>query len=163
MIYIGIGSNLLGLKKETPIQNCKKAILLIKKKIKIVSVSSWYESEPIPISNHPWYINAVIEINTKKKPIELLNFLLRIEKRFGRTRKKKNESRIIDLDILDYKNIPINYKNKLVIPHPRMHKRAFVLLPLKEINSKWKHPISKITISKLINNLEKKQKIKKIK
>ncbi len=163
MIYIGIGSNLLGLKKETPIQNCKKAVLFIKKKIKIVKISSWYESEPIPISNQPWYVNAVIEINTKKEPIELLNFLLQIEKIFGRTRNKKNESRIIDLDILDYKNIPINYKNKLVIPHPRMHKRAFVLLPLKEINSEWKHPISKIPISKLINNLEKKQRIKKIK
>ena len=88
---------------------------------------------------------------------------MQIEKNFGRIRKKKNESRIIDLDILDYKNIPIHYKSKLVIPHPRMHKRAFVLFPLKEINSNWKHPISKILISKLIKDLKKKQKIKKIK
>lgn len=163
MIYIGIGSNLAGLKQEKPLHNCRKAIEYIQKEVEIKQVSSWYKSQPIPISKQPWYINGVAEIKTKKTPIQLLNFLVKIEKIFGRIRKKKNEPRIIDLDIVDYKNQIVSFNKKLKIPHPRMHQRAFVLLPLRELNPFWVHPESKIKISTLIKELDKNQEIQIIK
>ena len=162
MIYIGIGSNLNGKNNETPLQNCKKALEVIKKELNISKLSSWYKSEPVPVSNQPWFVNAVIEISTNKPPLDLLNFILNIEQNFGRIREKKNEARIIDLDIIDYKKKIIYKKNELITPHPRMHKRSFVLLPLNELNPKWVHPIKKKGIQELINNIKDGQKILKI-
>lgn len=162
MIYIGIGSNLVGLNKETPLENCQRAIRYLEKEIKVKQVSPFYKSQPVPLSNQPWYVNAVAEIITQKTPFELLKFLIKVEEIFGRIRNKKNESRIIDLDIVDYKNQLISFKKKLIIPHPRMHERAFVLLPLQKINPVWEHPKYKMKISELIKNIDKKQKIEKI-
>lgn len=162
MIYIGIGSNLNGKNNETPLQNCKKALVELKKEVNICKISSWYKSEPIPVSNQPWFINGVIEISTNKSSLDLLEFILSIEKVFGRVREKKNEARILDLDIIDYKKKILYIKNKLIIPHPRMHERSFVLQPLSELNPKWIHPIKKKGIKELIRNLNDKQKISKI-
>ena len=162
MIYIGIGSNLNGKNNETPLQNCKKALVELKKEVNICKISSWYKSEPIPVSNQPWFINGVIEISTDKSSLDLLEFILSIEKVFGRVREKKNEARILDLDIIDYKKKILYIKNKLIIPHPRMHERSFVLQPLSELNPKWIHPIKKKGIKELIRNLNDKQKISKI-
>ena len=162
MIYIGIGSNLNGKNNETPLQNCKKALVELKKEVNICKISSWYKSEPIPVSNQPWFINGVIEISTDKSSLDLLEFILSIEEVSGRERKKKNEARILDLDIIDYKKKILYIKNKLIIPHPRMHERSFVLQPLSELNPKWMHPIKKKGIKELIRNLNDKQKISKI-
>ena len=162
MIYIGIGSNLNGKNNETPLQNCKKALVELKKEVNICKISSWYKSEPIPVSNQPWFINGVIEISTNKSSLDLLEFILNIEEFFGRLREKKNEARILDLDIIDYKKKILYIKNKLIIPHPRMHERSFVLQPLSELNPKWIHPIKKKGIKELIRNLNDKQKISKI-
>jgi 2-amino-4-hydroxy-6-hydroxymethyldihydropteridine diphosphokinase len=162
LIYIGIGSNLNGKNNETPLQNCKKALVELKKEVNICKISSWYKSEPIPVSNQPWFINGVIEISTNKSSLDLLKFILSIEEVFGRVRKKKNEARILDLDIIDYKKKILYIKNKLIIPHPRMHERSFVLQPLSELNPKWMHPIKKKGIKELIRNLNDKQKISKI-
>ena len=162
MIYIGIGSNLNGKKNETPLQNCNKALVELKKEVNICNISSWYKSEPIPVSNQPWYINGVVEISTNKSSIDLLEFILNIEEFFGRVREKRNEARILDLDIIDYKKQIIYKKNKLIIPHPRMHQRSFVLQPLFELNPRWIHPITKKGIKELIRNLNNKQKIFKI-
>ena len=162
MIYIGIGSNLNGKNNETPLQNCKKALEELKKEVNICKISSWYKSEPIPVSNQSWYINGVVEISTNKSSIDLLEFILNIEEFFGRVRKKKNEARILDLDIIDYKKKILYKKNKLIIPHPRMHRRSFVLQPLQELNPKWIHPIKKKGLKELISNLNDKQKIFKI-
>ena len=162
MIYIGIGSNLNGKNNETPLQNCKKALVELKKEVNICKISSWYKSEPIPVSDQSWYINGVVEISTNKSSIDLLEFILNIEEFFGRVRKKKNEARILDLDIIDYKKKILYKKNKLIIPHPRMHQRSFVLQPLQELNPKWIHPIKKKGLKELISNLNDKQKIFKI-
>jgi len=162
LIYIGIGSNLNGKNNETPLQNCKKALVELKKEVNICKISSWYKSEPIPVSNQPWFINGVIEISTNKSSLDLLEFILSIEEVFGRVREKKNEARVLDLDIIDYKKKILYIKNKLIIPHPRMHERSFVLQPLSELNPKWMHPIKKKGIKELIRNLNDKQKILKI-
>ena len=162
MIYIAIGSNLTGEKNQTPLDNCKKAIQILKKYIIVKKISSWYKSKPIPLSNQPWFINGVIEVDTDKSSINLLDLLLEVEKDLGRIRSKKNEARIIDLDIIDYKKKIFYKKNRLIIPHPRMHERAFVLLPLRDLNPKWHHPIKKKSLNELIEKVENKQKIFKI-
>ena len=96
-------------------------------------------------------LNIVIEISTKLTPIKLLNKCKEIELYLGRKKAKKNSPRKCDIDILDYNNKKI--KGKIILPHPRMHKRNFVLLPLFELNKDWKHPVLKHHIKKLIFSL----------
>ena len=142
-VYIGIGSN-LGNKEE----NIEKAIDLIKEKCKILKVSSLFETEPMYYKNQDWFLNCAIKIETKLNPQELLAFLQSIEKILGRVMTIKNGPRTIDLDILFYSDEVIK-TNNLTIPHPRLHKRLFVLEPLKEICPEFVHPILKKSISKL--------------
>jgi len=102
----------------------------------------------------PSFINIVIEIETILTPLELLKICNNIELKLGRVRLKKNAPRTCDIDIIDYDKKILNINNdKLIIPHPEMTKRNFVLLPLFEINRSWKHPESKINIVNLINSL----------
>lgn len=142
-VYIGLGSN-LGDKGE----NLKKAVDLLKEKCKILKSSSLYETEPVGYKEQGWFLNCAIEIKTNLNPQELLEFLLLIEKRLGRVRAIKNGPRTIDLDILFYDNKIIN-ENNLIVPHPRLHERAFVLEPLNEICPNFVHPVLKKSINKL--------------
>jgi 2-amino-4-hydroxy-6-hydroxymethyldihydropteridine diphosphokinase len=148
--YLALGSNL-----GNRLRNIEKAKFELQiNKIKIIKSSSNFESESWPNSSHPKYINTVLEIRTNLTPIELLKKCNIIEKKLGRKRSIKNEPRSCDIDIIDFKKKIINSKNKnLILPHPRMAKRSFVLLPLFEINRSWKHPKSKKNIAYLINSL----------
>jgi len=139
MILIAIGSNLRSSLYGMPENNCFEVIKILRKYFFVVSFSNFYKTEPIPKSNQPWYVNAVIEIKTNLKPKDVIEKLFFIENHFGRIRKKKNESRVIDLDLLCYRNLKINKKN-LIIPHPRLHKRKFVIKPICDINPLWEHP-----------------------
>ena len=148
--YLAIGSNLGN--KISNIEITK--FELEKYKIKILKSSSHYISESWPDSSMPKYINIVIEIKTTLLPIELLRICNLIELQLGRVRSKKNAPRVCDIDIIDYDQKILNKKNKqLILPHPRMNKRNFVLLPLFEVDKSWKHPKSKINIVNLINSL----------
>jgi len=161
MILVGIGSNLCSKKYGKPVDNCKEAIEVLKKKMIIDSLSPWYQSEPLPVSNQPWYINGVLKVKTSLNPNNLLNTLLKVENSFGRTREKKNEPRVIDLDLLTYNDLVIDSK-LLVMPHPRMHKRRFVLDPLIDIAPEWVHPILKINAIELRKKIKNQQNIKKL-
>lgn len=161
MILVGIGSNLCSKKYGKPVDNCKEAIEVLKKEMIIESLSPWYQSEPLPVSNQPWYINGVLKVKTSLNPNNLLKTLLKIENSFGRTRKKKNESRVIDLDLLTYNDLVIDSK-LLVIPHARMHIRRFVLDPLIDIAPEWVHPILKIKATELRKKIKDQQNIKKL-
>lgn len=157
-VFIGIGSN-LGDKE----QNVRKAISFINEKCKILKMSSLYETEPVGYKEQEWFLNCAIKAETKLEPDELLDFLQSIEKRLGRAKTIKNGPRTIDLDILFYADKKIN-KPELVIPHPRLHERLFVLAPLKEICPDFIHPISKKSIDELYtfaNNPEIVKKIRK--
>ena len=102
----------------------------------------------------PNFINIVIKIETILKPLELLKICNVIELKLGRVRGKKNAPRKCDIDIIDYDKKILNEKNsQLILPHPRMSTRNFVLLPLFEVDKAWKHPKSKINIVNLINSL----------
>ncbi|NWF52525.1 MAG: 2-amino-4-hydroxy-6-hydroxymethyldihydropteridine diphosphokinase [Nitrospirae bacterium] len=146
--YIGIGSN-LGNRKN----NCLRAIELIKKNgIIIRKLSSMYKTEPWGIKDQPYFLNMAIEIETELNPIELLKILKNIENKIGRKESFKWGPRIIDLDILLFNNL-IFKEDSLEIPHPLMHKRNFVLLPLCEIAPDRIHPLLKKKISDLIKEL----------
>ena len=146
--YLALGSNL-----GNKFQNLEKVKFELEKyKIKIIKCSSNYLSESWPDLTKPKYINSVLQIKTNLSEIELLRRCNLIEHKLGRARSRKNDPRSCDIDILDYDQMIIKTKT-LILPHPRMCKRNFVLLPLFEINKSWKHPESKINIVKLINSL----------
>ena len=156
--YLGLGSN-LGNRKA----NIERAILeLLKNKIIILKLSSYYESLSWPNPKNPKFLNIVIKIKTKLKPKILLSINKKIEILIGRKVSPKNSPRECDIDIIDYDNL--QSKNGIILPHPRMHKRNFVLIPLFEINKNWKHPLSRNNIKKLIYSLSNKDitSIKKI-
>ena len=135
----------------------KTKYLLEVNKIKIIKTSSIYETFSWPNKNHPKFYNIVIKIITNLNPKDLFKIIKIIEKKLGRKKAKINAPRTCDIDILDYEsncyNLRVN-KNKLSIPHPRLHFRNFVLIPLFEIDKKWKHPLNKTKIQDLIENLD---------
>ena len=143
-VYLGIGSN-LGNRRR----NIEKAkFKLIQNNIKITQLSNFYESLSWPNSKNPKFLNIVLKVLTNLTPSELLKICKEIETYLGREKGVKNSPRECDIDILDYQNWKI--REKVILPHPRMHTRNFVLLPLFELNKAWKHPILKHDIKKLI-------------
>ena len=148
--YLAIGSNL-----GNKISNIEIAKFELEKyKIKILKSSSIYISESWPDPDMPNYMNIIIKIETSLVPLELLKICNLIELKLGRVRLKINAPRTCDIDIIDYdKKILKEKKNKLILPHPRMNERNFVLIPLFEIDKSWKHPKSRINIVNLINSL----------
>ena len=150
IVYLGIGSNLGNKKSNIEIAKFK----LQNYKIKILKVSSNYESESWPNPNNPKFINIIVKIKTSLSPLELLKICNLIETQLGRKRSKKNSPRTCDIDIIDYDQKVLKIESKkLILPHPRINTRNFVLFPLYEIDKNWKHPKYKINISKLISLL----------
>ena len=149
-VYLAIGSNL-----GNKINNIELAKFeLEKNKIKILKSSSNYLSKSWPDPTKPKYINIVIKVRTNLAPIELLKTCNFIELKLGRIKTCINAPRTCDIDIIDYNRKILNEKNnQLILPHPRLSKRNFVLLPLFEIEKSWKHPKSRINIVKLISSL----------
>ena len=131
IIYIALGSNLNNPKKQV-----KDGILYISKlnEVTLLNKSFLYETSPVGIIEQPNFINAVIKIKSNLSPQELLNKLLNIENIAGRIRVDKNGPRTLDLDILLFDDLILN-ENNLIIPHPRMHERLFVLIPLQDIDN----------------------------
>lgn len=129
LAFISLGSNI-----GDRLKNIENALSGISTQCRILANSSIYESEPWGVKDQPKFLNAVIKVETRLEPLELLDFLLNIEARLGRARKKEIRfgPRAIDLDILVYDGLEIQ-SERLAIPHPRMKERAFVLIPLYEI------------------------------
>ncbi|MGO8918983.1 MAG: 2-amino-4-hydroxy-6-hydroxymethyldihydropteridine diphosphokinase, partial [Stellaceae bacterium] len=113
--------------------------------------SPWYRSAPLPAGDQPWYVNGVAAVATRLGPVEMLALLHQIEARFGRTRRRRNEPRPLDLDLLDYDGLV--RAAAPVLPHPRLHQRAFVLLPLQDVAPGWRHPVSGAGLAELISLL----------
>ena len=150
MIYLGIGSN-LGNKKE----NIEKAKFeIIQYGIKIQQSSNYYESLSWPNIKNPKFLNIVLKVSTSLTPLKLIKICKDIEKSLGRKKTIRNSPRVCDIDILDYKKKKNN--KEIILPHPRLHQRNFVLLPLFDLNKNWKHPVSKCHIKTLILSLSNK-------
>ena len=152
MIYIAIGSNLKS-RFGDKFLNIKKTIsLLKKKKIIFLKISNFYKTPSYPNKKFPDFINVVAKIKFRGTPHKLLDTALKIEKFMGRIRSFKNNPRTCDIDIIDFDSKKINTK-KLILPHPRLSQRNFVLFPLKEINKNWTHPINNQKIDFLIKKM----------
>ncbi len=156
MILIGIGGNIF-FGAQPVLATLKSALQVMPEYgIRINKCSSFYHSRPVPVSDQPWFFNAVVSCATHLSPHELLSALLSIEEKFGRVRPKdgaiKNAARTLDLDIIDYDRKIIS-NDALDLPHPRLTSRAFILLPLFEIVPEWKHPVTGESIASLAHNL----------
>ena len=151
--YLGLGSNLGSKRKNIEFA---KFLLQQNNKFKIVKVSSFYKTKSYPNYKHPFFLNIVIEGETTFKPLDLFFFVKQIELKLGRKKTFKNAPRECDIDILDYDQKVFKIKNKddfIYIPHPRLHQRNFVLLPLFEISKTWVYPKKNKKISDLLINL----------
>ena len=158
MIHLNIGSN-LNSNFGSRFDNISIAIeLLINSKIKILKISNFYETPSYPNISLPRFLNIGMSVDFKNSYIELLKIINLIEKKIGRIRKKKNDPRVIDIDIIDFKGLIIESK-KIILPHPKSHIRNFVLYPISEIDPNWSHPILKKNAEFLINNLSQKSRI----
>ncbi len=146
-IYLGIGSNLGNKKKNIE----KTKSILINNNIHILECSSYYESLSWPNPKNPKFFNIVVKIKTNLTPLELLKKCKEIEIKLGRKKKPINSPRVCDVDIIDFQNQKVEID--LNLPHPRMHTRNFVLLPLFEIDKDWRHPVLKLNIKELISSL----------
>ncbi len=162
MILIGIGGNLDSPGFGSPRATQIAALAALEAAgIAIVRRSGWYRSEPVPRSNQPWFVNAVASLATGLGASELLTLLQAIETRFGRTRAARNAARVLDLDLLDHHGQAIDTPS-LVLPHPRLHERRFVLVPLAEIAPRWRHPITGLTAAQLLAQLTSEQELERL-
>jgi len=155
-VYVSLGSNL-----GDRLQYLKGAIGRIEEaeKISIKKLSAVYETQPVGYENQGWFLNLVLEVETSLDPLSLLDHLLSIEDQLGRKREEKWGPRSIDVDILLYNNQVVD-SERLTIPHPRMHKRKFVLILLAQIAPQLLHPLLKKSMSELIENCEDKSVVK---
>ena len=148
--YLGLGSN-LGNREENILK--AKSALDVYPQINVLQVSTIIETEPVGKTNQPKFLNCVLKIETNLKPAELLTKCQETELKLGRIHTKKWESRIIDIDILFYGKQIIN-EDYLVIPHPELHKREFVLRSMVEICPEFVHPKMDNTILQIYENIQ---------
>jgi 2-amino-4-hydroxy-6-hydroxymethyldihydropteridine diphosphokinase len=155
LAFIGIGSNL-----GEPVPNCDLAIraMTADRRNRVVEVSPFYRTEPVGKKDQGWFVNAVAALETSRSPRELLEFIQTVEHEMGRERKEKWGPRIIDLDILFY-NDQVVQGEDLVVPHPRLHERRFVLIPLNDIAPHLRHPLLNKSISELLAELPGGEKV----
>ena len=163
-IYIGLGANLPHPTYGAPADTLKAALAdLGARGIAIQALSPWYRSAPVPVSDQPWYLNAVARIATELPADRLLEVLHEVEEAFGRVRSEPNAARRIDLDLLDFRGeIAPGGPGKATVPHPRMTARAFVLRPLADLAPAWRHPVTGAPIAALVAVLPADQIIEKL-
>jgi len=157
-VFIGLGSN-----QGEKINNCKHAIKEILKLNEscLVAQSPWYKTEPWGKDDQEWFINGVIQVRTCLIPHELLSRIKEIEQRLGRINTGRWGPRTIDIDILFFDTL-IMHSPDLEIPHPRIHLRKFVLIPMAEIAPHFVHPVFKKTVGYLLNDLSDRKKVSKV-
>tara|TARA_Y100000590_G_C15692575_1_gene1003972 strand:- start:397 stop:912 length:516 start_codon:yes stop_codon:yes gene_type:complete len=155
--FLSIGSNLGNRKKNINIAKFK----LEKNKINVIKSSNNYETLSWPNKKNPKFINVVLKVKTTLTAYELMKKCLQIENELGRKRTigKKYLPRTCDIDIIDYDRLILKGINNhnLILPHPKMHIRSFVILPLFEIAKTWIHPLKKISVKELLNSLDIKE------
>lgn len=169
MIYVGLGANLPSPVHGGPVDTLNACLKRLNTHgLKVLNCSHWYESAPVPISDQPWYVNGVAAIESQLEARDVLKTLLDVENEFGRVRSEANAPRVLDLDLIAYHDQIIEDAGKIedkpfCVPHPRMHERAFVLLPLNDLDPHWTHPKRDQNISDLIAQLPEDQIIRTLK
>jgi 2-amino-4-hydroxy-6-hydroxymethyldihydropteridine diphosphokinase len=154
LILIGLGANLPSF-AGSPRRTLEAALdRLAAEGVGITRRSRFWRTRPVPISDQPWFVNAVAAVETTLPAAALLDLLHRIEDSFGRTRTVANAARVLDLDLLAYGTQILEAPPRPLVPHPRMAGRAFVLLPIKDIAPDWIHPVSGESLDAMIAALD---------
>ena len=147
IVYLSLGSNL-----GDRAGNLRSAIERLGSLGKVVGLSSFYETEPVEVSEQPWFLNCAVKLDTEKMPRQLLAGVLALEREMGRHRTRYKGPRTIDIDIVLFGNSVVATAD-LIIPHPAMQERRFVLEPLNEIAPDVRHPKLQRTIRELRDDL----------
>jgi 2-amino-4-hydroxy-6-hydroxymethyldihydropteridine diphosphokinase len=155
-VYISLGSN-VGDRQS----HLRDAIAHLRAQGRVVSVSSFYETEPVDFTEQAWFLNCAVSLETTRAPEQLMAAVLQIEVEMGRRRIQPKGPRIIDIDILLFGDEVIN-SPALTVPHPAMQDRRFVLQPLAEIAPTVRHPVLRKTIVELLEVLPAGQTVQKI-
>ena len=163
MILVALGSNLVTQRFDSSQKLLEEALKsLAKRNIQVKGRSSWYRSAPVPLSDQPWFVNGVVQVASTLDPKALLETLHAVESEYGRMRSRRNASRTLDLDLLAYDDQVISEADGLVLPHPRLQERAFVLLPLAEVAPQWRHPVTGLTAAEMLASLQPGQEVERI-
>lgn len=152
MILVALGSNLPGPAGSPPAQVERALAALAERGIAIVARSRWWRSAAWPDPADPPFVNGVARLGTSLAPRALLGVLHDVEAALGRVRGRRNAPRPIDLDLIDHEGVVVA-EDGLVLPHPRLTARAFVLLPLAEVAPAWRHPVTGQAVAALIERL----------
>ncbi|HWK48127.1 MAG TPA: 2-amino-4-hydroxy-6-hydroxymethyldihydropteridine diphosphokinase [Stellaceae bacterium] len=155
LILIGLGGNLPSARYGEPRHTLEATIkLLVQAGLGLRARSRWYVTAPVPISDQPWYLNGVVSVTTDRDPAALLTLLHDIEASIGRVRGIRNAPRAIDLDLLAYGDRVAPAPAWPILPHPRLHERAFVLRPLADIAPMWRHPQNGLGIEDMLRTVD---------
>jgi 2-amino-4-hydroxy-6-hydroxymethyldihydropteridine diphosphokinase len=148
-VLIGLGSN-----QGDSVQICLGAIQRLRNHphMRVLKISSFYRTAPLLVAEQPWFINGVVLCETDLEPRDVLDLIHQIERDFGRIRQIRWGPRTLDLDLLAFGDHQIDLPS-LVIPHPCLHERRFVLEPLLEIDPDWVHPTLKVCARDLLQRI----------
>jgi 2-amino-4-hydroxy-6-hydroxymethyldihydropteridine diphosphokinase len=154
VILIAIGANLPGPGGDAPLAVCQAAAAALDALpgLRLRGLSRWYLTAPIPASDQPHYVHAVVHLQGSADPASLLATMLEIETRAGRQRGERDAARTLDLDLIDIDGL-LRAAPDPVLPHPRAHERGFVLRPLRDVAPTWVHPALHRTVDALIGAL----------
>jgi 2-amino-4-hydroxy-6-hydroxymethyldihydropteridine diphosphokinase len=155
LAYLSLGSN-MGDREA----HLHAAIARMQSEGRVVSVSSFYETEPVEFTDQAWFLNCALALETTRTPQQLMSEILAIEQEMGRQRIQKKGPRIIDIDILLFSDKIIDSPD-LTVPHPVMQLRRFVLEPLAELAPEARHPVLKKTVRELLDALPLGQTVRK--
>jgi 2-amino-4-hydroxy-6-hydroxymethyldihydropteridine diphosphokinase len=156
MLLVAVGSNLRDVYGREPVATCKWAVekLADIPGLHLQRVSRWYRTAPVPASDQPDYVNGVARLSGEVAPEALLERLHAIEAQAGRVRSSPNAARVLDLDLLAVDGV-VRHGPGLVLPHPRLAERAFVLWPLCDVAPGWRHPVLDRTATELRDATDK--------
>ena len=149
-IHLALGTNL-----GDRMQNLRRAVAALPPDVRVTALSSVYETPPWGYTDQPAFLNMALEGKTELDPLALLAFLKKLETELGREKTFRNGPRLIDMDILLYDDLVFD-QNDLIIPHPRLHERAFVLVPLNDIAPDLIHLVLKRTVRDLLKEVDTK-------